>query len=263
MPSAKCECRSAATMRCQATFNRRNNHSVIQDAPWPTVLLVVFPACPKASPTRLARRGTASASTSLCSPPMPPRSNSACSTPRASARPNGSRCPNTPTKFGTAICRMRGRARSMAIRVHGPYEPTAGHRFNPNKLLLDPYAKQIIGKLQWNPALFGYQMETGDDLTFDERDSAPFTSRAASSTRAFSWGRRRSARTSWENTIIYEAHVRGFTQRHPAVPEALRGTYAGLATAEITGYLSSLGVTPSNCCPSIPSSTTATCSTRA
>jgi glycogen operon protein len=61
------------------------------------------------------------------------------------------------------------------FRVHGPYEPAAGHRFNPNKLLLDPYAKQIIGRLQWNPALFGYRMETGDDLSFDERDSAPFT----------------------------------------------------------------------------------------
>ncbi len=128
------------------------------------------------------------------------------------------------------------------FRVHGPYEPAAGHRFNPHKLLLDPYAKQIIGKLEWNPALFGYQMETGDDLSFDKRDSAPFTYRSLVIDPAFSWGRSPRSRTAWENTVVYEAHVRGFTRQHPAVPEALRGTYAGLATAEITGYLSSLGV---------------------
>ena len=73
-------------------------------------------------------------------------------------------------------------------RVHGPYEPAAGHRFNPNKLLLDPYAKQMIGQLQWNPALFGYQVETGDDLTFDERDSAPFTFKGSVIDTAFTWG---------------------------------------------------------------------------
>jgi isoamylase len=128
------------------------------------------------------------------------------------------------------------------FRVHGPYEPAAGHRFNPNKLLLDPYAKQIIGHLQWNPALFGYRMETGDDLSFDERDSAPFTFKACVIDTAFTWGRTPQRRTAWENTVIYEAHVRGFTKRHPAVAPALRGTYAGLATSEITTYLSSLGV---------------------
>ena len=128
------------------------------------------------------------------------------------------------------------------FRVHGPYEPAAGHRFNPHKLLLDPYAKQIIGKLQWNPALFGYQMESGDDLTFDERDSAPFTFKACVIDTAFTWGRTPQRRTAWENTVIYEAHVRGFTKQNPAVAPALRGTYAGLATSEITTYLSSLGV---------------------
>jgi glycogen operon protein len=128
-------------------------------------------------------------------------------------------------------------------RVHGPYEPGAGHRFNPNKLLLDPYAKQIIGRLQWNPALFGYQVETRDDLTFDQRDSAPFTFKCCVIDPAFTWGRAPHRRTAWENTVIYEAHVRGFTMRHPVVPRELRGTYAGLASAEITDYLSSLGVT--------------------
>src|SRR5437660_6944355 len=74
-------------------------------------------------------------------------------------------------------------------RVHGPYDPAAGHRFNPNKLLLDPYAKQIVGHVQWNPALFGYKMETGDDLTFDDRDSAPFTFKSCVIDPAFTWGR--------------------------------------------------------------------------
>jgi glycogen operon protein len=127
-------------------------------------------------------------------------------------------------------------------RVHGPYEPAAGHRFNPNKLLIDPYARQMIGRIEWNPALFGYKVETGDDMSFDERDSAPYTMKASVIDTAFTWGNGRH-RVPWENTIIYEAHVRGLTQRHPALPEGLRGTYAGLASAEIAGYLTSLGVT--------------------
>jgi isoamylase len=127
-------------------------------------------------------------------------------------------------------------------RVHGPYEPSLGHRFNPNKLLLDPYAKQVIGKLDWNPALFGYVMESGDDLTFDERDSAPFMVKACVIDPAFTWGRERRPETAWEKTIIYEAHVKGFTQRHPRVPERLRGTYAGFATPAVADYLANLGV---------------------
>lgn len=128
-------------------------------------------------------------------------------------------------------------------RVHGPYEPTAGHRFNPSKLLMDPYAKQMIGHIEWNPALFGYRVETGDDLTFDERDSAPFVMKACVIDPAFTWGRAPQRRVPWENTILYEAHVRGLSKRHPALPEGLRGTYAGLASAELMAYLTSLGVT--------------------
>ena len=128
-------------------------------------------------------------------------------------------------------------------RVHGPYEPTVGHRFNPNKLLLDPYAKQIVGHVEWNPALFGYIMESVDDLTFDERDSAPYTMKCRVIDPAFTWGKERRPRTAWERTIIYETHVRGFTIRHPAVAPELRGTYAGLATKEVVDYIASLGVT--------------------
>ena len=128
-------------------------------------------------------------------------------------------------------------------RVHGPYEPTAGHRFNPSKLLIDPYARQMIGHIDWNPALFGYKVETGDDLTFDERDSAPFMMKACVIDPAFTWGRAPQRRVPWENTILYEAHVRGLTKRYPGLAESLRGTYAGLASAEITAYLTSLGIT--------------------
>ncbi len=83
-------------------------------------------------------------------------------------------------------------------RVHDPYEPTAGHRFNPNKLLLDPYAKQILGHIKWNPALFGYQMETGNDLTFDKRDSAPFMMKSRVIDPAFTWGHDRRPQTAWK-----------------------------------------------------------------
>ena len=129
-------------------------------------------------------------------------------------------------------------------RVHGPYEPDAGHRFNPNKLLLDPYAKGHFGELIWNPAVFGYQMETGDDLTFDERDSAPFMPKCVVVDSEFDWkGEPGRNPVSWAQTVIYEAHVKGFTKLHPAVPEKLRGTYAGLGDKNIVDYVKSLGVT--------------------
>ena len=128
-------------------------------------------------------------------------------------------------------------------RVHGPYEPEAGHRFNPNKLLIDPYAKGLVGSITWNPALFGYQMETGDDLTFDERDSAPYTRRSRVIDPAFTWGRHQKPLVPWEKTIIYETHVKGMTKLDPRVPEKLRGTYAGLGTRDVLDYIKSLGVT--------------------
>ena len=128
-------------------------------------------------------------------------------------------------------------------RVYGPYEPAAGHRFNPNKLLLDPYAKGTVGELRWDPAHFGYDMESGDDLTFDERDSAPFMPKSRVVDPAFTWGRDRSPNIPWGETIFYETHVKGMTKLHPAVPEAMRGTYAGLGVKEVVDYIKSLGVT--------------------
>src|SRR5450755_1499647 len=119
-------------------------------------------------------------------------------------------------------------------RVHGPYEPENGHRFNPNKLLLDPYAVAHIGELKWDPAVFGYQMESGDDTTFDERDSAPFVPKCAVVDPNFDWtGDRGRKSFPWDDMIVYETHVKGFTKCHPAVPANLRGTYAGLATKEV------------------------------
>ena len=131
-----------------------------------------------------------------------------------------------------------------AYRVHGPYEPRAGHRFNPNKLLLDPYARELVGGLDWSPEVFGYSL--GDDaldLSFDAADSARFMPKCRVVDPAFTWGRERAPRIPWERTIFYEAHVKGFTQLHPAVPEHLRGSFAGLATRQVVDYIRGLGVT--------------------
>ena len=129
-------------------------------------------------------------------------------------------------------------------RAHGPYEPEAGHRFNPHKLLLDPYARAHAGRLEWNPAVFGYQMESQDDLTFDERDSAPFVPKSVIVDPNFDWkGESARKHVPWDDTILYELHVKGFTRRHPAVAEPLRGTYAGLGTREVLEHIRSLGVT--------------------
>jgi len=131
-----------------------------------------------------------------------------------------------------------------AYRVHGAYEPEQGHRFNPNKLVLDPYAKAHVGQLRWDDACFGYTIGAeGDDLTFDERDSAPFVPKCRVIDPAFTWGRVRTPEIPWERIIVYELHVKGFTQRHPAVPERLRGTYAGLGQKDVVDYIRSLGVT--------------------
>jgi glycogen operon protein len=130
-------------------------------------------------------------------------------------------------------------------RVHGPYEPQNGHRFNPNKVLLDPYAKAVGRDVQWHQfELFGYRVgEKGEDVTFDDRDSAPFAPLAAVIDPAFTWGDDRRPRTPWHETIIYEVHVKGFTELNPGVPEPLRGTYEGLASEAAIDHLLSLGVT--------------------
>ncbi len=129
-------------------------------------------------------------------------------------------------------------------RVHGPYEPEAGHRFNPAKLLIDPYAKAIFGTIEWSEAMFGYRI--GDplaDLSLDHRDNAGNIPKCVVIDSAFSWGDDHLLRTPWNETIIYEVHVKGFTVNHPGVPDDLRGTYAGMATPAAIEHLKSLGVT--------------------
>ncbi|MDT8386008.1 MAG: glycogen debranching protein GlgX [Thiogranum sp.] len=129
-------------------------------------------------------------------------------------------------------------------RVHGPYDPENGHRFNAKKLLLDPYARQITGQLRWNDALFGYRVgHERADLGVDRRDSAHGIPKCKVIDSAFTWGDDERLRTPWHDTIIYELHVKGFTQQHPDIPKPLRGTYAGLASAPAIEYLQRLGVT--------------------
>jgi len=129
-------------------------------------------------------------------------------------------------------------------RVHGPYDPNKGHRFNPNKLLLDIYAKQIVGDLKWSDSHFGYRIGSKNaDLSMDRRDSAPGMLKAMVIDSAFTWGTDRPPSTPWHKSVIYEMHVRGFTIQHPRVAAHLRGTYAGLATAPVIDHLLKLGVT--------------------
>jgi glycogen operon protein len=133
---------------------------------------------------------------------------------------------------------------TYGYRVYGPYDPHGGHRFNPNKLVLDPYAKAHVGKLKWDHACFGYTIGAdGDDMTFDERDSAPFMQKSRVIDPAFTWGRERPPSVPWDRTIVYETHVRGYTMQHPMVPERMRGTFAGLGRKEVVDYIRSLGVT--------------------
>jgi isoamylase len=129
-------------------------------------------------------------------------------------------------------------------RVQGPYAPEEGHRFNPSKVLLDPYAKAVGRMTRWADELFGYSI--GDpraDLARDDRDDAAFAPLAAVADPAFTWGDDRPPGTPWHKTVIYEAHVRGLTRLHPEVPERLRGTYEAIATDPIIRHLRELGVT--------------------
>ncbi len=129
-------------------------------------------------------------------------------------------------------------------RFYGPYDPASGHRFNPNKVVLDPYAKSVARTLRWADEMFGYVVGHPDgDLSFDARDNAAFAPLAAVVDPAFTWGDDRAPRTPWHNTVIYEMHVRGFSRLHPAIPERLRGTYEALTTEPALAHLKRLGVT--------------------
>jgi isoamylase len=129
-------------------------------------------------------------------------------------------------------------------RVYGPYDPAKGHRFNPNKVLVDPYARCVVRGVKWDDNLFGYTI--GDkklDLSFDERDSAATAPLCAVVDPSFIWGEDRAPETPWNKTIIYEAHVKGFTKLNQLVPEELRGTYAAIASEPVINHLTDLGIT--------------------
>ncbi|WP_338480948.1 glycogen debranching protein GlgX [Pseudomonas trivialis] len=128
-------------------------------------------------------------------------------------------------------------------RVYGAYDPANGHRFNHNKLLIDPYAKQLVGELKWSEALFGYTIgHPDDDLSFDERDSAPFVPKCKVIDPAHTWGNDQPVRVPWDRTIIYETHLRGISMRHPSVEESVRGTCAGLMEDDVLKHIRQLGV---------------------
>jgi glycogen operon protein len=129
-------------------------------------------------------------------------------------------------------------------RVHGPYDPDQGHRFNANKLLIDPYAKAVSGPVEWSDELYGYTIgDAKEDLSFDGRDSASAMPKSVVVDPAFTWQDDRSPNTPWNQTVIYETHVKGMTANHPAVPEEFRGRYLGLASDPVVDHLLGLGVT--------------------
>ncbi len=142
---------------------------------------------------------------------------------------------------GFLPARFGGPGTLYGYRVHGPYQPAEGHRFNPAKLLVDPCATALVGDLTWHRSLGG--AEPGNDWIPDETDSADYVPRCRVVDSAFDWGSVRSPSVPWRDTIIYELHVKGFTQRHPGVPEHLRGKYLGLAEPAVLDHLRKLGVT--------------------
>ncbi len=135
-----------------------------------------------------------------------------------------------------------GPGQRYGFRVHGPYDPDRGHRFNPAKLLLDPYARAVEGRVDWDDSVFGYRVGA-DDLVPDDRDSAPHVPRSVVVHDGFPWGDDRRPDVPWADTVIYEAHLRGFTMRHPDVPVHQRGTYAAMGSPAVVDHLRRLGVT--------------------
>nr|WP_046022232.1 glycogen debranching protein GlgX [Magnetospira sp. QH-2] len=129
-------------------------------------------------------------------------------------------------------------------RVYGPYDPNAGHRFNHNKLLIDPYAKALTGSLPWKRSHYGYRLDSSrEDLSFDRRDNGRWVPKGIVTDTSFNWGGDQLPDVPWQDSLIYEAHVAGITARHPSVPDARRGTFAGLAHPDILDHLVKLGVT--------------------
>ncbi|MEJ2881005.1 glycogen debranching protein GlgX [Pedobacter sp. GR22-6] len=135
-----------------------------------------------------------------------------------------------------------GPGQCYGYRIYGAYKPGEGQRYNSNKLLIDPYAKAISGKVNWHDSLFGYEL-TKDDLVMSEVDSAPFMPKSVVIDSSYDWEGVQPPRSHYNESVIYEAHVKGLTKLHPEIPEQIRGTYAAIAHPAITGHLKQLGVT--------------------
>ena len=186
----------------------------------------------------------AAASISLCSRHTPPKWSSACSTRKAPPSWNASRCPSTRTRSGTATSKAWDPARCTAIactaRTH-PKRATASIRTSccSTRMPAGSWARSS-GTTPASATRIGAE---GDDLSFNELDSAPFMPKCLVVDQSFDWKQNGKPRVAWDRTIVYEAHVRGFTRQHPAVAESLRGTFAGLATPEVIDYVRALGVT--------------------
>ncbi len=130
------------------------------------------------------------------------------------------------------------------FRVHGPYTPANGHRYNPSKLMIDPYAKAIAGTIEWDDSLFGYDVgDEKQDLKISHTDSAPFIPKSVVIDNSFDWSGDRPPKTPYHKSIIYETHVKGFTKLHPDIPKEIQGTYAGMAHPATISYLKALGIT--------------------
>src|SRR5258708_32365813 len=135
-----------------------------------------------------------------------------------------------------------GPGQRYGFRVHGPYEPAAGYWCNPNKLLVDPYAHAVEGSVRWDPAVYAYKGDSAGD-TMSEADSALFVPRSVVTSPFFEWGNDRPPNIPWNETVVYELHVKGFTAQHPAIPAESRGTYAALGSAEAISHFQRLGIT--------------------
>ncbi len=135
-----------------------------------------------------------------------------------------------------------GPGQRYGFRVHGPWNPDEGHRCNPNKLLLDPYARAIEGQVAWDDAVFPYELESGPEV-ISQSDSAPFIPKCVVTDDDFDWTGDERPSVPWHKTLLYELHVKGFTARHPEIPENIRGTYGGLAHPASINYLKKLGIT--------------------
>jgi isoamylase len=163
--------------------------------------------------------------------------------------PHGDQCRTIPIRESTGHvwhCYVPGirLGQYYGFRMHGPYEPEKGLRFNPAKLLIDPYAKALAGRVDWNAPVFGYELGNPDaDLRLDEQDDTAAIPKGVVIAADFDWGNDRPPLTPLHDSILYEVHVKGFTERHPKIPEELRGTYAGLTHPVIIDHLKTLGVT--------------------